>query len=290
MDSQPTLEDLLRYSGTGIMSGRTWIVAPDAQTLRQRWEKLIGASDSDKPALMQEHKRDRNIGTVLTDALPGFPVSSTPIKDESGACPEPVRIGYRSFDRQWIIPDKRLINRPNPNLWGVRSDGQVYLTAPQDTTPASGPAATLTGYVPDAHHYHGRGGRVYPLWLDAAGTVPNIVPGLLDLLCSRYGHAATAEDLYAYLAAILANPAYTKRFAPELSTPGLRVPVTADPGLFDRAAAIGRHVIWLHSYGQRFADRDDNRPPQSPRMDPARRPKVSKGSLSRQTRSTCQTK
>jgi Type ISP C-terminal specificity domain len=112
-------------------------------------------------------------------AVPRFAATNTPIKNETGPCPDPVRIGYRSFDRQWIIPDKRLINQPNPTLWGVRSDTQIYLTAPQDTAPVSGPAATLTADIPDAHHYHGRGGRVYPLWLDPAGTVPNVVPGLL---------------------------------------------------------------------------------------------------------------
>ena len=29
----------------------------------------------------------------------------------------PVRYGFRSFDRQWIIPDNRVINQPNPELW-----------------------------------------------------------------------------------------------------------------------------------------------------------------------------
>jgi hypothetical protein len=276
--SQPAVEDLLRYSGTGIMSGRTWIVAPDVESLRRRWNQLMAASVAEKPALMQEHRRDRNINKVLTDGLPGFTATKTPIKDESGPCPDPVRIGYRSFDRQWIIPDKRLINQPNPTLWGVRSDSQVYLTAPQDSTPTSGPAATLTAYVPDVHHYKGSfGGRVYPLWLDPAGMVPNVVPGLLDLLAAGYGHAVTAEDLFAYLAAVLANPAYTERFAAELSAPGLRVPLTADASLFARAAALGRRIIWLHSYGRRSTDSKDNRPHHSPRMELDRRPKVLQG-------------
>jgi len=125
-------------------------------------------------------------------------------------------IGYRSFDRQWIIPDKRLINRPNPALWGVRSGGQVYLTAPQDTTPTSGPAATLSAEVPDVHHYKGSfGGRVYALWLDPEGTTPNVVPGLLGLLGPQYGHPVSGEDLFAYLAAVLVNPAYTALYAQE---------------------------------------------------------------------------
>ena len=81
----------------------------------------------------------------------------------------PVRYGFRSFDRQWIIPDARLINRPNPTLWKAYSARQVYLTAPEDRTPTAGPALTFTGLIPDLHHYNGRGGRVYPLWRDRGG-------------------------------------------------------------------------------------------------------------------------
>jgi hypothetical protein len=90
-----------------------------------------------------------------------------------------VRYGFRSFDRQWIIPDNRVINRPNPELWAVRSDQQVFLTAPSDRSPTAGPALTITALVPDLHHYAGRGGRAIPLWRDAKASVPNLRPKLL---------------------------------------------------------------------------------------------------------------
>ncbi|MET8263166.1 type ISP restriction/modification enzyme [Micromonospora arida] len=276
--SYPTLEDLLLYSGSGTMLGRTWVVAPDAETLRQRWDALIAAPLEDKSLLMQEHPRDRHINKVLTDALPGYPATRVPIKDEVGPCAEPVWIGYRSFDRQLIIPDKRLINQPNPTLWGVRSDKQTYLTAPHDTVPSSGPAATFTAEVPDLHHYKGSfGGRAFPLWLDPAGTIPNVVPGLLDLLAAHYGKSVAAEDLFAYLAAILAHPGYARTFAEDLTTPGLRVPLTGDREIFAEASAIGRRILWLHSYGQRFTDASDGRPRRSPRLPQDRAPKVLPG-------------
>ncbi len=273
----PALDDLLRYSGSGIMPGRTWVVAPDPDTLRQRWRALTMAAPDDKPALMQEHSRDRRVDTVLSDGLPGFASTTTPLKDERGSCLDPVRISYRSFDRQWIIPDKRVINRPNPTLWGVRSDDQVFLTALHRTSPISGPAATFSAEVPDIDHYHGRGGRAYPLWLDPAGTVPNVVPGLVELLATRHGRAITAEDLFAYLAAILAHPGYPQTFAADLSTPGLRIPLTADSELFARATTIGRRLIWLHSYGQRFTGAASGRPRRAPRLPAGRAPKVLAG-------------
>ena len=70
----------------------------------------------------------------------------------------------------------------------------------------------------------------------------------------------------AYVAAVMAHPAFTARFAPDLVRPGLRVPLTADASLFAEAVAIGREVIWLHCYGERFSDPAANRPKQAPRL------------------------
>ena len=58
----------------------------------------------------------------------------------------------------------------------------------------------------------------------------------------------------AYLAAVMAHPAFTARFKADLVRPGLRVPLTADAKLFAEAVALGREVIWLHCYGERFVD------------------------------------
>lgn len=34
----------------------------------------------------------------------------------------------------------------------------------------------------------------------------------------------------------------------------MRVPLTADPTLWNRAVSIGREILWLHTYGSRFED------------------------------------
>lgn len=52
------------------------------------------------------------------------------------------------------------------------------------------------------------------------------------------------------------------------------MPLTADPVLFAEAAALGREVIWLHTYGERFADAEAGRPKGPPRMAEGRRPSV----------------
>jgi hypothetical protein len=70
----------------------------------------------------------------------------------------------------------------------------------------------------------------------------------------------------AYIAAIMAHPAYTARFKADLIRPGLRVPIAADSKLFADAVALGSEVIWLHCYGERFVDAKAGRPRQAPRM------------------------
>lgn len=140
----------------------------------------------------------------------------------------------------------------------------------------SGPAITFTGQIPDHDHYHGRVGRVYPLWRNAEATVPNIKPALLASLATLLGRPISPEDVMAYIAAVMAHPAFTARFQKDLIRPGLRVPITASAELFGHAVAIGREVVWLHTYGERFIDPKDGRPAGPPRMAKADAPTIPK--------------
>lgn len=128
--------------------------------------------------------------------------------------------------------------------------------------------------MPDLHHYNGRGGRVFPLWRDQKAAIPNLPPMLLGFLAEKYGAEVSAEDLVAYIAATLAHPAFTTRFHDDLSTPGLRIPITADAGTFREAAELGRTVIWLHTYGERMTDTEKGRSAQPPRLVAARMPRI----------------
>lgn len=107
---------------------------------------------------------------------------------------------------------------------------------------------------------------MYPLWRDAAAKEPNVRPEILKLLAKTHA-GVTAEDVFAYIAAVMAHPAFTARFKDDLIQPGLRLPLTADAKLFAQAVGIGREVIWLHTYGERFADKGAGRPKGAPRME-----------------------
>ncbi len=269
----PALEDLFVYNGSGVMPGRTWIIAPDTESLKRRWQTLIDAQSDQKEDLFHPHLRggepgDKHSKRVVKKGLPGYEPQLTPVADEKGPGLPPTRYGFRSFDRQWIIPDNRVINQPNPTLWEAHSDQQVYLTALARSSPSSGPALTFTASTPDLDHYSGRGGRVFPLWRDRDASIPNVPSALLDYLGQRYGRAVGAEDLMAYIAAVASHPAFTDRFKDDLAQPGLRVPLSAEVSIFDAAVELGHNIIWLQTFGERCVDDDEGRLAGPPRLAP----------------------
>jgi hypothetical protein len=277
----PALSDFFIYDGSGVMPGRTWVIAPDKQSLHSRWSRLVSEKDADKKELLfHPHLRngkpgDKHVRKLLQRSLTGHEERLGPVITDSKAVIEPIRYSFRSFDRQWLIPDARLINQPNPTLWDAYSPRQVYLTALERAAPSSGPAVTLTGLIPDLDHYKGSfGGRAHALWANRGANQSNIKLTLLSYLAKIYGSAVAAEDIMAYLAAVMAHPAFTSRFATDLVRPGLRVPLTADAKLFAEAVALGREIIWLHTYGERFADPKAGRPKQAPRLPKESAPRI----------------
>lgn len=277
------VEDLFVYNGSGVMPGRTWVIAPDRNSLERRWKVLQAEADATtKEDLFHPHLRngqpgDKHINKRLRRGLYGHEYRPGPVVSDKRAVIEPVSYAYRSFDRQWIIPDARVINQPNPTLWENHSNQQVYMTAQNQHAPSAGPSVTFTAAIPDLHHYNGRGGRVFPLWADRRGQKPNVKAGVLRELAVTLGMQVSVTDLMAYFAAVAAHPAYTARFQSDLVQPGIRFPVTAEPSLFREAIEIGREVIWLHCFGERLADASAGRPNGPPRMPEGTGPVVPKG-------------
>lgn len=179
-----------------------------------------------------------------------------PIRELSGdeAAPDAVRFSFRSFDRQFLAADARLIDRPSPALWSAHSDSQVYLTTLLNHPLGGGPALTAAANIPDLHHFRGSFGakEAIPSYRDAQAQEPNILPGLLDLLGANLGVSVKHEDFVAFVYCMLAQPAFTARYQDELVSRELRVPITKDAALFFRARDFGKRLLWLHTYGQRL--------------------------------------
>lgn len=276
----PALDDLFLYNGSGVMPGRTWVVAPDADSLRRRWSVLISEKETIKQSqLFHPHQNgDRAVTKQLKAGLHGHEYRPETVANDQQPCITPVRYAYRSLDRQWIIPDNRLINRPNPTLWSSHSEQQVYLTALEAHSSSGGPAVTFCGNIPDLHHYKGSfGGRAYPLWKDRETAEANIKPALLNYFSGIYGNPVSANDVMAYFAALLAHSAFIERFKEDLILPGMRVPLTAEAALYAEAVELGQEVIWLHTFGERFSDASRGRLSGPPRLPKKKAPHIPGG-------------
>ncbi len=115
----PALDELFAYDGSGVMPGRTWVIAPDRRSLERRWATLVAETDPKrKEMLFHPHGSegdlgDRHTGKLLSEGLAGHEHWAGSVGKDKGQCVTPTQYAFRSFDRQWIIPDNRLLNRPN---------------------------------------------------------------------------------------------------------------------------------------------------------------------------------
>lgn len=248
----PSLTDLMPWQHSGVQLKRTWPIAPDQETLKTRWTALLRATDR---AVAFRETGDREIDrSYKTSWNPT--AESTPIAQvaHGTAPPSFLRYGYRSFDRQWLLADARLISRPRPALWRCHGPRQLYFTTLFSQPLADGPALTATALIPDLHHFRGSYGarNTIPLYRDADASEPNLLPGLLDRLGEVYGRCVAPEDFAAYGYCLLAQPAFTQRFKEELEGRVLRLPVTTDPALFEEARGLGARLLWLHTWGGRY--------------------------------------
>ena len=257
----PLLTDLMPWQHSGAQLKRTWPIAPDVETLERRWRELLAASGSEDRARDFRETRDRKV-TAKYAPLFETDEAEDPVAALPSIAPAPRRnrYAYRSFDRQWVFADTRLGDYLRPALWRVHGERQIYLTGLFHHPLGRGPAVTACSHVPDLDHFRGSYGAkaVVPLYRAPDASEANVLPGLLDELRREYGRSVTPEDFLGYVYGVLAHPAFTARFADELETRQLRVPLTRDPALFEAVRSIGARLLRLHTYGQRLA-RDPQR-------------------------------
>jgi hypothetical protein len=253
----PVLVDLLPWQQSGSEVKRLWPIAPNVETLQTRWRSLLKGRDR-KGAFKEtrDRKVDRSYGPLLRSHGRHRPIA------ELGAqtpMPEAVRYAYRSLDRQWIIADSRIGDFMRPVFWRAHTDAQIYLTTIVSHPLGRGPAIMASNEVPDRNFFCNRAGATFPLYRDAECKEPNILRGLLDTLEKTYKTKVTPEDFLAYVYGILAHPAFTQRYAEELGTREIRVPITKDAALFRQIRDVGAKLLWLHTYGQRYIPRGRHR-------------------------------
>ena len=255
----PALTDLFPWQHSGAQFKRTWPIAPSPESLRDRWKIFVSSPISNRAALLHE-TRDRKVSRSYL-ALPPSEETLSPLVSldaDNEECPV-VPYGYRSFDRQYAIADGRLGDFLRPSLWSAHGPDQLYMTTLLTGLIGDGPAATVTALIPDLHHFRGSFGAkdAIPLFLNHEATTPNVTAGLLEALSAQYGRTVEAGDLFSYCYSVLASPRYMDLFSDELEIPGPRIPLTSDRQKFDELAELGRGLIHLHTYGQRFGSSDE---------------------------------
>ncbi|MFF8424889.1 type ISP restriction/modification enzyme [Streptomyces sp. NPDC016566] len=254
----PALNDVFPWGSPGVKSNRSWVSAPSAETLRRRWARLIREDDpEDKSKLFKETRDgalDRKKGP-----LPEQPAHEGTIEEESSCVPKLQRMALRSFDRQWLVADSRVIDFPRPDLWAALRDEQLFLNQQSTHVIESGPAVVATALIPETDHFNGRGGRSMPV-LHADGSA-NLPAGLLRYLARELGiETVTVQDLAAYTIAVAGHTIFTEQFTEELLTPGVRIPITRNQEIWRKAVEIGAEVLWSSTYGERYTDPELGRP------------------------------
>ncbi|MGO9122320.1 MAG: type ISP restriction/modification enzyme [Desulfomonilaceae bacterium] len=258
----PLLTDLMPWQQSGLKAGRTWVIAPEEAALKERWKVLVNSKKDERKELFKDSPTGRKAHQAATQLPPGE-TELKPIDSLAKDSPEPdiIRFAYRSFDRQFILADARLLDRPGPELWRAHGQRQLHLTTLLNHPLGLGPSITAAACIPDLHHFRGSYGakEVIPLYRNVEVTEANILPDLLQLIGKTYKRKVSTEDFVAYVYGVLAQPAFTARYAKELETRQLRVPITKDSTLFVKVRDCGARLLWLHTYGERFVPKGKQR-------------------------------
>ena len=256
----PKITNVFPWVHPGCKAGRTWPIAETQSILNRRWITLLNQIPNNRGSLLKESPYGKKLSSKpqsLLNIASRMRLPSLDTLDLGDSYEGIERYGYRSFDRQWIIADNRLLDSPRPDLWKVLGVEQIFLVTLTSTNLSRGPVLTITIYIPDFDHFIGSHGaqNVMPFYSDTDAAQPNITYGMLEVLSRSFDREVLAEDLLSYVHALGGTSAFSERFANELAERKgpIHIPITTDPLLFKRAVALGRDLLWWHTWGERFA-------------------------------------
>ena len=254
MGDAPLLSELMPWSVPGLRLGRGWVRSAHPEVLAARWQRLADAPAGPRAALFGA-SRSRTVDSAVAQ-LPGQSATTSRLARDPGPCPDPVRVRHGAFDRLWLLPDQRVLDAARPELWRVADDDQLFACV-QPRAP--GPAVAFSAELPDGHRPRGSG-RIHPLYRRPGGREPNLAPGLTEHLGETLGTTVRPEDLLAWIAAVTTGP-------DARAAEAVPVPLTGSAEVWAEGVALGRQVLWLHTFGLRYGTG-------RPRMPGGRRPFV----------------
>ena len=256
----PAVTEVFTWHHSGVQLKRTWPIGETKEVLAKRWTSLLTRSPNGQRQAFRE-TGDRKVDGRYTP-LAGDEIAEPAIEklNAKSKLPAFARYSYRALDRCWVIADSRIGDRMRPELWRAHGERQVYITSLLTGVLGHGPAAIAAAEIPDLHHFRGSfgGKHVIPLWRDPDAIQANITEGTLETIGAAHCTVVSAERIFAYAYGVLAQPEYVGRFWEELEMPPPRLPITKDRVLFQRMADHGARLLYLHTYGTRFAGPGDD--------------------------------
>jgi predicted helicase len=248
------LGDLMPFQANGIHQQRTWVNDPSKKVLKERWEKLANARVASRGELMKE-TRSRKINATGKDLETNELLGPL----NRGLNQEPVsmvRYSFRTLDRQWLLADSRVIDMPSPELWQVRGPRQIFFNELHSHPVGFGPSLSISAYIPNLDHFHGRGGRVLPVFRDKKNAEWNLLPGLLEVLNQQLARPINEATLISYVAGLIAFPGFSSRFTDDLREGGVRIPITIQNDVLKDVADLGSTAIELFTYCEKTLNRE----------------------------------
>lgn len=248
------LDDIFPWTISGAQFKRTWPIAVDSSALTLRWNRLFENGSAD-PELFSPD-RDLTVNSQKNHFFTGNPLPKLADSVAKKTMLKPVRYGYRSFDRQWCIPDHRVGTYIRQILWESSTNDQIFLSTVTTTPLSNGPAVTVSPYVPDLHFFRGSFGskNVHPLYRSHDTEHPNVSSALLRSLEQQYARRVSPFEIFSYVVGLLGTSAYTEVFEEELAESVPHVPFTTNAELFQRVVSFGRKIIFEETWGERGAE------------------------------------
>ncbi len=249
--------DVMPFQANGIYQQRTWVNDASKKILQERWAKFVNARVAARGTLLKE-TRSRKISSSGKDLETNELLGPLNV----GLSHEPasiVRCSFRTLDRQWLIADSRIIDMPSPELWQVRGPRQIFFTCLNAVPTEAGPTISIAPFIPDLNYFHGRSGKVLPVFRDKNNSEWNLLPGLLGAVNESFSDSIDEADLISYVAGVTAFPAFSARFSDDLREGGVRLPLTMQFELFKEFADLGSTAIELFTYCEKTLNREQVR-------------------------------
>ncbi len=267
--------DIFKIKGLGIQTSRDDLAVGFSQAeLALKLDNFSNTKKSDQ-TIRDEYFGDKTVGDYLSgdtrqwdlkvarEQLQGIQAKQQWMKNLT-----PVL--YRPFDNRCVIYQKAMIDWPRPEVMQHLHQFDNLALCLGRTGAAIGSGAYdivfCTSSMTDHNLFRRGGATTIPLWLKqtTAGKKLNLSPQFLEQLATNLGVATlpdnhdlpkgvSAEDVLAYLYAVLHAPSYRSRYAEYLKSDFPRIPIqtTADSkttfaNVWQALLPLGRELIDLH--------------------------------------------